>query len=168
MFYMWFPLSAEKEVKNCSQNLDAVTVYWEPTLRSIPVCSTEETSVVLNAGGKMVMFQLSGKPTPSTKSVMDKIEKLTSQDIIGSGGYGTVYKLTLDNQSEFAVKKLARGGLERERGFERELETLADLKHKNLVTLRGYYSAPHINVLVYDLMRNGSLDTWLHGEPWFP
>lgn len=113
----------------------------------------------------MVMFQLSGKSTPSTKSVMDKIEKLTPQDIIGSGGYGTVYKLTLDNQSEFAVKKLARGGLERERGFERELETLADLKHKNLVALRGYYSAPHINILVYDLMRNGSLDTWLHGVP---
>lgn len=108
------------------------------------------------------MFQMSGKSTPSTTSIMEKIEKLTSEDIIGSGGYGTVYRLVLDEQTVFAVKKLSRGGIDRERGFERELETLADLKHKNICPLRGYYSAPHINVLLYDLMGNGGLDTWLH------
>lgn len=115
------------------------------------------------SGGKMVMFQLSGKATPSSKAVLRKIEKLKQQDIVGSGGYGTVYKLVLDDTTAFAVKKLARGGKERERGFERELETLADIKHRNLVTLRGYYSAPHINILVYDFLINGNLETLLHG-----
>ena len=108
------------------------------------------------------MFQISGKSTPSTTSIMEKIENLTSEDIIGSGGYGTVYRLVLDDQTVFAVKKLNRGGIDRERGFERELETLADLKHKNICPLRGYYSAPHINILLYDLMGNGGLDVWLH------
>lgn len=116
-------------------------------------------------GGKMVMFQLSGKATPSSTAVMKKIEKLTTSDIIGIGGYGTVYRLVLDDQCAFAVKKLTRGSLDRERGFERELETLAGLKHKNLVSLRGYYSAPHINILMYDLMVNGNLDNALHGMP---
>lgn len=111
----------------------------------------------------MVMFQMSGKATPSSKAVLRKAELLKQQDIIGSGGYGTVYKLELDDKTQFAVKKLARGGQDRERGFERELETLADIKHRNLVALRGYYSAPDINILVYDLMHNGNLDTWLHG-----
>lgn len=111
----------------------------------------------------MIMFQLSGKATPSSKAVLRKTETLRKQDIIGSGGYGTVYKLELDDQTRFAVKKLARGGQDRERGFERELETLADIKHRNLCALRGYYSAPEINILIYDLMDNGNLDTWLHG-----
>lgn len=111
----------------------------------------------------MVIFQMSGKSTPSTTYIMEKIEKLTSDDIIGTGGYGTVYRLVLDDETVLAVKKLSRGGIDRERGFERELETLSDLKHKNLVSLRGYYSAPHINILLYDLMGNGGLDAWLHG-----
>lgn len=110
----------------------------------------------------MIMFQISGKATPSSKAVLKKTEALKKQDIIGSGGYGTVYKLELDAHTRLAVKKLARGGQDRERGFERELETLADIKHRNLCALRGYYSAPEINILIYDLMDNGNLDTWLH------
>lgn len=112
----------------------------------------------------MIMFQISGKATPSSKAVLKKTEALKKQDIIGSGGYGTVYKLELDAHTRLAVKKLARGGQDRERGFERELETLADIKHRNLCALRGYYSAPEINILIYDLMDNGNLDTWLHGN----
>ncbi|KAG0592318.1 hypothetical protein KC19_1G242100 [Ceratodon purpureus] len=129
--------------------------YWRRT-RQRNVCE------IKLSGGKMVMFQMSGKSTPSTTSIMEKIEKLTSEDIIGTGGYGTVYRLVLDDQTVLAVKKLSRGGIDRERGFERELETLADLKHKNICPLRGYYSAPHINILLYDLMGNGGLDVWLH------
>ncbi|CAM6014314.1 unnamed protein product [Sphagnum balticum] len=114
------------------------------------------------SGGKMVMFQLSGKATPSSKAVLRQTEKLKQTDIIGSGGYGKVYKLVLPDNTAFAVKKLERGSKDRERGFERELETLADIKHRNLVSLRGYYSAPHINILIYDLMTQGNLDTLLH------
>jgi interleukin-1 receptor-associated kinase 1 len=116
------------------------------------------------SGGKMVMFQLSGKATPSSKAVLRQTEKLKQTDIIGSGGYGKVYKLVLPDNTAFAVKKLERGSKDRERGFERELETLADIKHRNLVSLRGYYSAPHINILIYDLMTQGNLDTLLHGN----
>ena len=115
------------------------------------------------AGGKMVMFQLSGKATPSSKEILQKAQMLKPKDIIGSGGYGTVYKLELNDKTTFAVKKLARGGVDGDRGFERELETLADIKHRNLVALRGYYSSPEINVLIYDLMPNGNLDSFLHG-----
>lgn len=115
----------------------------------------------------MVLFQIAGKPNPSTAVVMEKIEKLTAEDVIGTGGFGTVYRLVLDDQTAFAVKKLKRG-IDQDYGFERELETLADLKHNNLVTLRGHYSAPNVNILLYDLVGNGSLDTWLYGASSFP
>ena len=116
----------------------------------------------------MIMFQISGKATPSSKVVLKKTETLRKQDIIGSGGYGTVYKLELDDETKFAVKKLARGGQDGDRGFERELETLADIKHRNLVALRGYYSSPETNILIYDLMPNGNLDSLLHGTVFLP
>ncbi|KAG0578749.1 hypothetical protein KC19_4G047100 [Ceratodon purpureus] len=114
------------------------------------------------SGGRMIMFQLTGQVTPLSKAVLHKTLKLKPQDIIGSGGYGKVYKLVMDDLSTFAVKKLTQSGLDRDMGFERELQTLADVRHKNLVTLRGYYSAPEINLLVYDLMPNGNLETVLH------
>ena len=119
---------------------------------------------VIRAGGRMIMFQLTGQVTPLSTAVLRKTLKLKPQDIIGSGGYGTVYKLVLDDSSAFAVKKLTKGRLDRDTGFERELQTLADVRHKNLVTLRGYYSAPEINLLVYDLMPNGNLETVLYGN----
>jgi hypothetical protein len=121
------------------------------------------------AGGKMVMFQQSGKATPSSRAVLRETEKLKQSDVIGSGGFGIVYKLVLDDMTAFAVKKLTRvGGPECERGFERELATLADIKHRNLITLRGYYTTPDINLLLYDLMSNGNLDSLLHGACVFP
>lgn len=114
------------------------------------------------SGGRMIMFQQTGHVTPLATAVLRKVEKLKPQDIIGSGGYGTVYKLVLDDMSTFAVKKLTKGGGERDQGFERELQTMADVKHRNVLALRGYYSAPHINLLVYDLMPNGNLESVLH------
>ena len=46
--------------------------------------------------------------------------------------------------------------------FERELNAMGDIKHRNVVALRGYYNTPHDNILIYELMKNGSLDTILH------
>lgn len=95
--------------------------------------------------------------------LLKKTLKLSNKDIIGSGGYGTVYRLAINESAAFAVKRLNRGTAERDRGFERELEAMADIKHRNIVTLHGYYTAPHYNLLIYELMPNGSLDSFLYG-----
>ncbi|KAK4484649.1 hypothetical protein RD792_007238 [Penstemon davidsonii] len=115
-------------------------------------------------GGKLVMFR-----SPKIKSLkpnlfLKKTMKLSNNDIIGSGGYGTVYKLLIKDSISFAVKRLNRLSAEQDRGFERELEAMGDIKHRNIVTLHGYYTAPHYNLLIYELMPNGSLDTLLHGK----
>ncbi|TYK20277.1 receptor-like serine/threonine-protein kinase [Cucumis melo var. makuwa] len=107
------------------------------------------------SGGKMIMFK-----SPATKSLksdafLKKTLKLNNKDIIGSGGHGIVYKLALSDSMTFAVKRLNRGSAERDQGFERELEAMGDIKHRNIVTLYGYYTAPHYNLLVYELMPNG-------------
>ncbi|EXC11706.1 Receptor-like serine/threonine-protein kinase [Morus notabilis] len=116
------------------------------------------------SGGKMVMFKSTAMQSLKSNVFLKKTLKLSNKDIIGSGGYGTVYKLMIDESTAFAVKRLNRGTAERDRGFERELEAMGDIKHRNIVTLHGYYTAPHYNLLIYELMPNGSLDAFLHGK----
>ncbi|XP_077250947.1 protein kinase superfamily protein [Tasmannia lanceolata] len=116
------------------------------------------------SGGKMVMFRKSMMQSLTSENFLKKTMKLTNKDIIGSGGYGTVYRLTVSDSIAFAVKKLNRGSADRDRGFERELDAMGDIKHRNIVTLHGYYTTPVFNLLIYDLMPNGSLDAYLHGK----
>ncbi|KAG8045530.1 hypothetical protein GUJ93_ZPchr0008g12234 [Zizania palustris] len=115
-------------------------------------------------GGKMVVFRSVAMQSVSPKSFLTMIMALSNKDIIGSGGYGTVYRLRVGEKAAFAVKKLNRGSAEMDRGFERELDTMGDIKHRNIVPLCGYYAAPHFNLLIYELMANGSLDAILHGK----
>ncbi|MBA0606276.1 hypothetical protein Godav_018767 [Gossypium davidsonii] len=116
------------------------------------------------SGGKMVMFRSPLLQSLSSDVLLENTLKLSNKDIIGAGGYGTVYKLMINETMVFAVKRLNRGTTDRDKGFERELEAMADIKHRNIVTLHGYYTHPHYNLLIYELMPNGSLDSFLHGK----
>lgn len=111
----------------------------------------------------MVLFRASAMQSLKSDAFLKKILKLSNKDIIGSGGYGTVYKLTINDSIAFAVKRLNRGSADRDRGFERELEAMGDIKHRNIVTLHGYYTAPNYNLLIYELVPNGNLDAVLQG-----
>ncbi|XP_040943778.1 receptor-like serine/threonine-protein kinase At1g78530 [Gossypium hirsutum] len=116
------------------------------------------------SGGKMVMFRSPLLQSLSSDVFLENTLKLSNKDIIGAGGYGTVYKVMINETMVFAVKRLNRGTTDRDKGFERELEAMADIKHRNIVTLHGYYTHPHYNLLIYELMPNGSLDSFLHGK----
>ncbi|XP_074568993.1 receptor-like serine/threonine-protein kinase At1g78530 isoform X2 [Curcuma longa] len=116
------------------------------------------------SSGRMVIFRSPATQSLSSKAFMKKTMKLSNKDIIGSGGYGTVYRLTVDENTAFAVKRLNKGNKDTDRGFERELDAMGDIKHRNIVCLHGYYVAPQFNLLIYELMPNGNLDSFLHGK----
>jgi interleukin-1 receptor-associated kinase 1 len=118
--------------------------------------------LLLHAGGKLVMFQ-SGVIVPSSREMFRAISRVRKRDIVGEGAYGVVYKLVLKDDSVFAVKKLKQC-LENQRSFENELNTLATVKHRNLVRLRGFCTAPQSKLLIYDFLPNGSVDELLHGK----
>ncbi|KAJ0045042.1 hypothetical protein Pint_04865 [Pistacia integerrima] len=115
------------------------------------------------SGGKIVMFRSPFIQSLTSDVLLKKTLKLSNKDIVGSGGFGTVYRLMINESTAFAVKRLHRGTAEMERGFEREVEAMGDIKHRNIVTLHGYCTAPQYNLLIYEFMPNGSLDTFLHG-----
>ncbi|KAJ7552940.1 hypothetical protein O6H91_06G077700 [Diphasiastrum complanatum] len=83
---------------------------------------------------------------------------------IGSGGFGSVYKGCLQDQTKVGVKKLhnMRQG---DKDFRAEVSTLGMIQHVNLVRLRGFCADHENRLLVYDYMPNGSLNSLLFSSP---
>ncbi|KAG1368495.1 G-type lectin S-receptor-like serine/threonine-protein kinase [Cocos nucifera] len=76
---------------------------------------------------------------------------------LGTGGFGSVFKGTLIDSTEVAVKKL-EGLRQGEKQFRTEVRTLAVIQHVNVVRLRGFCSKGSKRLLVYEYMSGGSLD----------
>ncbi|KAL6127750.1 hypothetical protein ACLB2K_071113 [Fragaria x ananassa] len=96
--------------------------------------------------------------------ILEATNNFCKTNIIGDGGFGTVYKATLSNGKTVAVKKLSEYKTQGHREFIAEMETLGKVKHQNLVSLLGYCSIGEEKLLVYEYMVNGSLDLWLRNR----
>ncbi|KAJ8548878.1 hypothetical protein K7X08_029859 [Anisodus acutangulus] len=80
------------------------------------------------------------------------------QLVIGSGGYGTVYKGDIDGgETTVAVKRLKSGSRQGENEFWTEIKMLSTHCHENLLSLVGYSYEGQEMLLVYDYMPRGSL-----------
>ncbi|KAM1126720.1 hypothetical protein ACFX13_042649 [Malus domestica] len=100
--------------------------------------------------------------------ILEATNNFCKTNIIGDGGFGTVYKATLSDGKAVAVKKLNEYKTQGHREFMAEMETLGKVNHQNLVPLLGYCSLGEEKLLVYEYMVNGSLDIWLRnrsGDP---
>ncbi|WZZ44375.1 hypothetical protein YC2023_040634 [Brassica napus] len=109
---------------------------------------------------KLITFH--GDLPYSSTELIEKLESLDEEDIVGSGGFGTVYRMVMNDLGTFAVKKIDRSRQGSDRVFEREVEILGSVKHINLVNLRGYCRLPTSRLLIYDYLTLGSLDHLLH------
>ncbi|XP_041006284.1 receptor-like protein kinase 5 [Juglans microcarpa x Juglans regia] len=99
-----------------------------------------------------------------TKS--DILSGLTEKNVIGCGGSGKVYCVSLNNSLDLvAVKKIWNNRkLEEklEKEFLAEVKILSSIRHSNIVKLLCCISSDNLKLLVYDYLENGSLDQWLH------
>lgn len=91
-------------------------------------------------------------------------------NLIGEGGFGSVYKGRLDSGKVVAIKQLNLNGLQGNQEFIVEVLMLSLLRHSNLVTLIGYCTDGDQRLLVYEYMPLGSLENHLfdlepHQEP---
>nr|AIT55304.1 nodulation autoregulation receptor kinase [Phaseolus vulgaris] len=94
----------------------------------------------------------------------DVVECLKEENIIGKGGAGIVYRGSMPNGTDVAIKRLVGAGSGRnDYGFRAEIETLGKIRHRNIMRLLGYVSNKETNLLLYEYMPNGSLGEWLHG-----
>nr|BAJ96500.1 predicted protein [Hordeum vulgare subsp. vulgare] len=77
---------------------------------------------------------------------------------LGEGGFGAVYKGTLPDGEEIAVKRLSKSSTQGVKELKNELALVAKLKHKNLVRLVGVCLEHEERLLVYEFVPNRSLD----------
>ncbi|KAL5220608.1 hypothetical protein ABZP36_025321 [Zizania latifolia] len=110
------------------------------------------------------------RPTSTRFLSFDELREATNNFdpscMLGEGGFGRVFKGVLTDGTAVAIKKLTSGGHQGDKEFLVEVEMLSRLHHRNLVKLIGYYSNRESsqNLLCYELVPNGSLEAWLHGE----
>ncbi|KAK6942999.1 Legume lectin domain [Dillenia turbinata] len=87
-------------------------------------------------------------------------------ELLGSGGFGRVYRGILPNSKiEIAVKRVSHESRQGMKEFVAEIVSMGRLRHRNLVSLLGYCRRKGELLLVYDYMPKGSLDRYIHGQP---
>ncbi|KAL7138825.1 hypothetical protein ABFS83_09G008700 [Erythranthe nasuta] len=90
-------------------------------------------------------------------------EDFSESYLIGSGGFGRVYKGLIDNERKtVAIKRQTLGSRQGPQEFLTEIETLTELRHVNLVSLIGYCNEHGEMILVYEYMACGTLADHLY------
>ncbi|PSS00139.1 G-type lectin S-receptor-like serine/threonine-protein kinase [Actinidia chinensis var. chinensis] len=114
-------------------------------------------------GGLAAQYALleyaSGAPVQFSYKELQRATK-GFKEKLGAGGFGAVYRGVLANKTVVAAKQLE--GIEQgEKQFRMEVATISSTHHLNLVRLIGFCSEGRHRLLVYEFMRNGSLDNFL-------
>ncbi|XP_022962556.1 probable LRR receptor-like serine/threonine-protein kinase At3g47570 [Cucurbita moschata] len=96
-------------------------------------------------------------------------ENFSEQHLIGKGSFGSVYKGILKQDVPVAIKVLDVIRTGSIRSFKAECEALRNVRHRNLVKLITTcssidFSNMEFRALIYELLSNGSLDEWVHGQ----
>ncbi|KAG7031536.1 putative leucine-rich repeat receptor-like protein kinase IMK3, partial [Cucurbita argyrosperma subsp. argyrosperma] len=137
---------------------DAAAAGAARTKKDVPPTSSEVEVGGGDAGGKLVHFD------GQTVFTADDLLCATAE-IMGKSTYGTVYKATLEDGNQVAVKRLREKITKSQKEFEAEVNILGKVRHPNLLALRAYYLGPKgEKLLVFDYMPNGSLAAFLHAR----
>ncbi|CAL0313176.1 unnamed protein product [Lupinus luteus] len=116
-------------------------------------------------GGSLDTAQLTSAQVAFTYDmVMEMTNAFSSENVIGEGGFGCVYKGWLLAGRAVAVKQLKAGSGQGEREFQAEVEIISRVHHRHLVSLVGYCISEQQRMLIYEFVPNGTLHHHLHGS----
>ncbi|CAI5529119.1 unnamed protein product, partial [Closterium sp. Naga37s-1] len=91
------------------------------------------------------------------EDVIRATDNFASDNELGSGGYGTVYKGVAPGGTLWAVKRAKNANEEGIEDFQNEVDVISKMSHRNLVRLLGYCDEKGEQILVYEFVANGTL-----------
>ncbi|CAM0151186.1 unnamed protein product [Urochloa decumbens] len=152
VLYIFVPLSIVVILSSISV---ALIIYQSKRPQKTTATHIIDVLSVWNFDGKLAFEDI----TRATENFSDGY-------IIGSGGYGTVYKAQLQGGRLVAVKKLhpSEADMSDEKTFLIEIEVLTKIRHRSIVKLYGFCSHPRYKFLVYDYIERGNLHAILGNE----
>ncbi|KAG7032588.1 Receptor protein kinase TMK1, partial [Cucurbita argyrosperma subsp. argyrosperma] len=115
------------------------------------------------AGPSDVHVVEAGNLVISIQVLRNVTNNFSPENILGKGGFGTVYKGELHDGTKIAVKRMESGVIG-EKGlneFKAEIAVLTKVRHRNLVALLGYCLDGNERLLVYEYMPQGTLSRFL-------
>ncbi|KEH19877.1 LRR receptor-like kinase family protein, putative [Medicago truncatula] len=83
-------------------------------------------------------------------------------NLLGRGGFGSVYRGNLRNDEMIAVKVIDLQSEAKAKSFDVECNATRNLRHRNLVKIICSCSNLDFKSLVMEFMSNGSVDKWLY------
>lgn len=101
----------------------------------------------------------------SYEELKQATDGFSKNELLGLGGFGRVYRGTLPNNTQVAVKCVNHDSKQGLREFMAEIASMGRLQHINLVQMRGWCRKGNELMLVYDFMPNGSLNRWIFDNP---
>uniref|UniRef100_A0A6N2NJF2 Protein kinase domain-containing protein n=1 Tax=Salix viminalis TaxID=40686 RepID=A0A6N2NJF2_SALVM len=161
-------LEGEVPMHGVFENTSAVSISGNKNLcggvlqLNLPKCRSKSTKP--ESSTKLALIVA----IPSYKDLLQATNGFSSDNLIGAGSFGSVYKgvFTFDGVI-VAVKvfNLLREGASK--SFMRECSSLLRIRHRYLVKVLCAYAGVDFQgndfkALVYEFMMNGSLEEWLH------
>ncbi|XP_057831859.2 wall-associated receptor kinase 5 isoform X2 [Cryptomeria japonica] len=115
---------------------------------------------------KLILSQVDGMRIFSLDEVEKATDNFSPSLIMGSGGYGKVYKGTLSNGILVAIKMANSKQIDSKEinDFINEIVILNQINHKNVVKLLGCCLESPVPLLIYEYISNGNLFDHLQGN----
>ncbi|KAG6528463.1 hypothetical protein ZIOFF_010638 [Zingiber officinale] len=125
--------------------------------------AASETISRTSSGPSDVHVVESGNMVISIQVLRNVTDNFSEENVLGRGGFGTVYKGELHDGTKIAVKRMEAGamGTKGLNEFQSEIAVLTKVRHRNLVSLLGYCLDGNERLLVYEYMPQGTLNQHL-------
>ncbi|WOG84921.1 hypothetical protein DCAR_0104106 [Daucus carota subsp. sativus] len=123
--------------------------------------SSKATLKPTNDGGNEDQGQDLELPLVEFEEIAKATNNFSLNNKLGEGGFGPVYKGTLVDGQEIAVKRLSKTSNQGLHEFKNEVKCIAELQHRNLVRLLGCSIEDGEMLLIYEYMSNKSLDVFI-------
>ncbi|RYR18619.1 hypothetical protein Ahy_B03g063240 isoform B [Arachis hypogaea] len=168
MIYPPFLAIPQSSSSFCAPLFTFIVGKIESHSRIIMSCGCFGASTLKKKSPSPTPNEIDGYPLDNVRHFSDKELRLATDNYhprykIGRGGFGIVYKGTLKDGRQVAVKTLSAGSRQGVREFLTEIKTISNVKHPNLVELVGCCVQGPNRILVYEYVENNSLDRALLG-----